>query len=69
MLDYPDKVDKFGLQNSTGRSILKRSFILKHKHSDMEGNNKNQPHRDDDWKLEGQGQEGDPNLNVCESCQ
>lgn len=36
---------------------------------DKEKNTKEAPKRDDDWKLEGAGEAGDPNLNICESCQ
>lgn len=71
MPNTTDKVHKSPLGSPLNGGILHKSFlILKNKHStmDMEGT-KTQAHRDDEWKLEGDGQTGDPNLNVCESCQ
>lgn len=36
----------------------------------MEGNQQGQaPASYDDWLLEGAGDSGDPNANICESCQ
>mgnify|MGYP006969486989 CR=1 FL=1 len=63
-------VEKWRLIRDGKKGILKNSFLFLNTNTQhMEGNDKQAHHIEDDWSLEGEGQAGDPNLNVCESCQ